>query len=449
VQTRLRPQLFFITKRIGGKSLFKKKAMPGGILFRPGFGNAGELPYEELPAPPVITIPLVQHRETPARPVVKAGDHVSAGQMIGEASGADGAPVHASVSGVVTDISHCRWSRNPSALSVTIENDGRDEFASPIAYDRPWQETEPAGLIDKIRLGGIVDWNGAAGVPVHTKLATARGEKTVTLVISFLATEPYCSAGVRLCAGQGDKLAAGIALCMKMSGAASCVMAAGETVSPLLQAAKELREVPLVLIKRAKYPLHEERFAARAAAAGSRSVVISAACVLEVRAAIEELMPSFRRTVAVAGPAVKTPKLLAARIGTPCGLLFEACGADVARAEKYVAGGPLSGVALPDPAMPLTKATSVLLALCGTFPAEREFPCIGCRRCYAVCPVRLEPAGLAQLACAGNAPELEERGVTECLECGCCSYACPSKVNLVHYLMLGKSLVRARGGAAS
>jgi electron transport complex protein RnfC len=429
--------------------------MPGGVFFRHGFGDTDALPSEEFPAPPVVTIPLVQYGETPARPIARPGDHVSAGQMIGEAAGPGGAPVHASVSGVVTDVSRCRWSRDPSAMSVTIENDGRDEFASPIAYDRPWSEAEPAGLIDKIKLSGIVDWNGATGVPVHTRLAAAQGEKNVRLVINFLATEPYCSAGQRLCAGQGEKLAAGIALCMKMSGAASCVMAAGEAAYPVLQAAHELSEVPLVWLKRAKYPLHEERFAARAAMAdqraapGQRCVVISAAAVLEVRAAIEELMPSYTRTVTVAGPAVQSPKLLTARIGTPVKLLLEACGADFARAKKIVAGGPLSGVAVPDVEMPVTKATAALLALDKTFFAEQQYPCIGCRRCYAVCPVGLEPARLARLARAGNVPELEERGVMECLECGCCSYECPSKVNLVHYVMSGKSLVRARAGAAS
>ncbi|MBN2188180.1 MAG: RnfABCDGE type electron transport complex subunit C [Chitinispirillaceae bacterium] len=427
--------------------------MPGGIRFKPGLCDAGVLPFEELPAPPVVTIPLVQYRETPARPVVKAGDHVSAGQMIGEAAGPDGAPVHASVSGVVADLSRCRWSHIPSAVAVTIENDGRDEFASPIAYDRPWREAEPHEIIDKIRLSGIVDWNGSAGVPVHVKLAAARHKEKVTLAVSFLATEPCCSAGQRLCAGQGEKIAAGIALCMKMAGAASCVMAAGETVYPLLQASKELEGTPLVLIRRAKYPLHEERFVARAAvkaaARGAAVVVISAACVLEVRAAVEELKPSFTRTVTVAGPAVKTPKLLAVRIGTPCRALLEACGVEFTRAKKIVAGGPLSGMALPDVGMPVTKATAALLALDRTFPAEQRYPCIGCRRCYAVCPVRLEPARLAQLARAGNGPELEKRGVLECLECGCCSYVCPSKVNLVHFMMLGKSLVRARGGAAS
>jgi electron transport complex protein RnfC len=436
--------------------LSAKRAMPGGIFFKPGPGNAGELPFEELPAPSAVTIPLVQYRETPARPLVGPGDRVSMGQMIGSACGGGGAPVHASVSGTVTDVSRCRWAADPAAMSVTIENDGRDEFASPIPYDGPWREAEPAGLLEKLKKSGVIDGNGDRCVALHEKFSAAQGGKADTLVVSLLSTEPYCPVAPFVTAGQIEKLAAGVALCRKLAGAERCVIIAGETDGRVLQAAPSLRGFPLVIMKKARYPQHEERFAARAAGAASRrrrtaagrSVVVSAPAVLAARAAIEELMPDISRIVTVAGPAVSAPKHLTARIGTPLRLLLEACGADLARAEKIVAGGPVSGAAVPDPAMPVTKSTHTLLVLDRTPCAGQQHPCIGCRRCYAVCPVRLEPSHLARLARAERTEELERRGVMECLECGCCAYVCPSKVNLVHFLMSGKSLVRRRRGGA-
>jgi len=55
--------------------------------------------------PPQVQIPLAQHIGAPARPVVRAGDRVAAGDLIGEIpAGSLGARVHASISGQVTAV---------------------------------------------------------------------------------------------------------------------------------------------------------------------------------------------------------------------------------------------------------------------------------------------------------------------------------------------------------
>ena len=33
----------------------------------------------------------------------------------------------------------------------------------------------------------------------------------------------------------------------------------------------------------------------------------------------------------------------------------------------------------------------------------------------------------------------QELGLLDCIECGTCSYICPAKRNLVHYVKLGKA----------
>jgi hypothetical protein len=67
----------------------------------------GELGFAGLVEPERVSIPLSQHVGAPARPVVRIGDGVERGQVIGEADKtAVGARVHASIDGVVTDVDH-------------------------------------------------------------------------------------------------------------------------------------------------------------------------------------------------------------------------------------------------------------------------------------------------------------------------------------------------------
>ena len=445
--------------------VFNRKTIPGGIFFKPAQWNTDSLPIENFPAPPVVTIPLLQNKEAPARPVVKAGDYVAVGQMIGEATDSSGAPLHASVSGTVTKVSRYPYVRDPSVVSVTIENDGKDEFASPIPYDKPWTESGADELIGKIRLSGIINWSCGTGVPVHAGFAAAQGKKIDTIIINALATEPHRSADLRLCIDQIEKVAVGIAICKRITGASKCVVIAGGKTPKILQALSVLPAgirpdgFSAVRIPKAKYPQHEERFVVRAcmrACSGIDCVVIGAAAVAAVRDAIVELIPSYEHAVTVAGPAVGSPKhLRRVRLGTPVGRLLEACGTDFSKMKKLVAGGPMTGIAVQDMETPVTKATHALLALDKTFPGLRQYPCSGCRRCSMVCPLRLEPSRLAELAqagaagldgMAGTAAELDERGILECIECGCCAYVCPSKINLVHYLSFGKWLAGERKG---
>jgi Na+-translocating ferredoxin:NAD+ oxidoreductase RnfC subunit len=52
-----------------------------------------------------VIIPLKQHVGVPCRSLVKEGDRVKAGEMIGDLpEGSLGAPVHASITGVVAAV---------------------------------------------------------------------------------------------------------------------------------------------------------------------------------------------------------------------------------------------------------------------------------------------------------------------------------------------------------
>ena len=67
----------------------------------PNRKNTAELAALRLPIPETVEIPMSMHIGAPAIPVVKPGENVRVGQLIGKAGGFVSAPVYASVSGTV------------------------------------------------------------------------------------------------------------------------------------------------------------------------------------------------------------------------------------------------------------------------------------------------------------------------------------------------------------
>lgn len=56
----------------------------------------------------------------------------------------------------------------------------------------------------------------------------------------------------------------------------------------------------------------------------------------------------------------------------------------------------------------------------------------------------LEPYMLAKLSQHGRTDDLAARHVTDCMECGCCSYSCMAGRRLVDWIKVGKALVRKK-----
>ena len=53
----------------------------------------------------------------------------------------------------------------------------------------------------------------------------------------------------------------------------------------------------------------------------------------------------------------------------------------------------------------------------------------------------LEPYLLSRLARLQKWDMAEEHNTIDCIECGCCSYTCPSNLSLLDYIRIGKQTV--------
>ncbi|MBN1130135.1 MAG: RnfABCDGE type electron transport complex subunit C [Chitinispirillaceae bacterium] len=443
--------------------MIKKPKVRGGVALKLDAADAEPQAIETLPAPEQVVIPLIHHDGVPAVPCVATGDLVACGQCIGKAAHHAAVPVHASVSGTVRSIVPWPFSVRRDAMSMVIENNGRDEFASPIPYDKPVEECTAGDLFRRIEQSGIIDTNVNA-VPLLQKLEAAAGAKPDLLVVNALVTEPFADARLSIMHAYAEKIFTGIMLCMKITGAAKCRVAVNEKRPGAYKAFSSLAlaqggEQITIAALRPNYPFHHERLLARAFTGvtlrGSKSsldagcMVIGCEALAAVHDAVMEFRPCYERVVAVGGPAAAAPKTFRVRIGTPVQTLLAACETDVEACAKVVDGGPLSGNALQELSTPVLKTSSAIIALDKPSLFIESLPCMKCRRCHEVCPSGLEPARLVLAVQKRDIEAARACGIAACLECGCCSYVCPSRINLVHWLRYGKSLSRRSQSQAS
>jgi electron transport complex protein RnfC len=178
-------------------------------------------------------------------------------------------------------------------------------------------------------------------------------------------------------------------------------------------------------------------------------VVHNVGTAFAVYEAVQKNKPLMERVVTVTGKDVKNPVNLLVRIGTPVNALIEAAGGLPDNTGKVVSGGPMMGKALNSVEVPIAKGTSgILIIPREETPRGKMKVCIRCSKCVDVCPMGLEPYLLMTLAQKELNERAEEEKILDCIECGSCSFTCPSDRPLLDYIRLGKktvtSLIRER-----
>ncbi|MBR1568351.1 MAG: SLBB domain-containing protein, partial [Lachnospiraceae bacterium] len=161
--------------------------------------------------------------------------------------------------------------------------------------------------------------------------------------------------------------------------------------------------------------------------------------------AVVEGIPLFTRIVTVTGDAIVNPQNYRVRLGTSFQeLIEEAGGYKNGEPAKIIAGGPMMGKAVFTTDIPLVKGSSAILCMQEDEVAACEpSNCIRCGRCVSVCPGRVVPAKLADLAERGKIEEFVANDGMECCECGCCSYVCPAKRHLTQTISATRKAVLA------
>ena len=409
---------------------------------------------EAIPVPPEVKLSMSMHCGTPANPVVAVGDYVKVGQVIGEAAGAVSAPVHASVSGTIKSIDYIDSLTGEKTVTVTITSDGNQT---------PWEGIKPppkisslAQLLEAVKDSGAVESDGA-GSPAAHELAMENYNTLDYLLVNGLESEPGIASNASAMTNDSEYVWEGVKLLKMYLGPRRLVICIENTKPEIIKKIKELSAGALgieVCALEPRYPQGQRKalvynVTGRVVPEGGRTadigcIVINCAAVAAIARYVKTGSPLVSKCVTVGGPAVVNPKNVIAPIGTPVSELLDHCGGLKGDVKKIILGsGPMTGTAIPNTDIPITKATNAVLALSGknAVPPEAS-ACIKCGRCVKVCPMRLLPPYIEKAFDQKKPEKLSKFKVDICAECGCCAYTCPAKRPLAQVMALSKGMLK-------
>lgn len=418
----------------------------------PHFKNTVECAPISIAPPQKVVIPMAQHIGRPANPVVKIGDLVKIGQVIGEASAFVSAPIHASISGKVTAIDDVMMPNGTHSKAVVITSDGLMEMDESIKAPKVESKEEFLSAVQSSGLVGL----GGAGFPAFVKLSIPADKKVDTLVINGAECEPYITSDNRTMLDKAELVIEGINLVRKYTGIpnAKIVVESNKPkgIKSLKDAIGKSEGIEVVTVP-SSYPQGAEKVmvyntTGRVIGAGKLPldvgvVVMNITSIAFLAEYIRTGKPLVEKVLTLDGSCVAKPGNFIVPIGTPISHLVEQAGGLKDEAAKILMGGPMMGIAVYDFEAPVMKNNNAILIFNekdATTP--KETACINCGRCTASCPFNLMPGAIERAYVKGDGERLITLAVNSCMECGCCSYVCPARKELADTNKAAKAFLR-------
>ncbi|OJX90565.1 MAG: electron transporter RnfC [Paludibacter sp. 47-17] len=406
--------------------------------------------------PGQVVIPLAHYIGTPADPVVKRGDIVKVGQIIGQASGFISANVHSSVSGKVVKLDVQLDASGYKRPAVFIEVDG-DEWLETIDRNPEIKREctlSKQEIIEKIKAAGIVGLGGAT-FPAHVKLMPPPGKKAEVLIINAVECESYLTCDHQLMMEHGEEILIGVTILMKALEVNRAIIGVENNKKDAIQLLKKLaadyKGIEVEALK-VRYPQGGEKqlidaLIRRQVPSGRIPVEVGAvvqnvATTYAIYEAVQKNKPMVERVMTITGKDAPNPGNYRVRLGTYLSNVVEEAGGVPEGTGKIVGGGPMMGRSLMNLNIPMAKGSSGVVFIRDAEAIRKPVQnCIRCTKCVTVCPMGLEPYLLMAQSERNMWTEMEANRTMDCLECGSCSYTCPSNRPLLDYIRFGKSTV--------
>lgn len=421
------------------------------------YKNTAGCETEVMPIPDIVKISMSQNIGAPCKPLVKKGDEVKVGQIIGDTDAFVSVPVHASVSGKVTGIETQRNAMGGMDTLVVIEADKEQTLSEDIKAP---EITDMSSFVAAVRASGLVGLGGAS-FPTHIKFNPKNKDEVDTLIINGAECEPFITSDHRTMLEDAQNVIDGALEIMKYLETSQCYIGIEDNKPDAIalfdkmfaeQGITNMKTFPL----QARYPKGAERVLiyeitgkecpAGVLPADLGVIVSNVTSVAFFGQYLKDGIPLIKKRMTIDGDAVANPKNIIAPLGTQIHDIMEFCGGYKEAPEKILMGGPMMGRAIFSDEMPIVKNNNAILAFSKAQAyIPEETACINCGRCHQACPFNLLPTGLAEAYERRDAQRLSDLQVMQCMECGSCSFVCPARRPLAFMNKLGKGIVKEAG----
>lgn len=417
----------------------------------PHYKNTADTHSVIMPAPDTVTIPMIQHIGLPSKPIVKVGDTVKVGQVIAEAGGYVGVPIHSSVSGIVKQFENIQLASGAFVEAIVIASDGE---MTPCELISPKNVTNYNEFIAAVRDSGVVGFGGA-GFPTAVKLDIKDLSRVDTIIINGAECEPYITSDTRTMLEDADYIVDGLRLLNEFLGVKNIIIGIENNKQKCIKLLKEKTgNLPFVKVKTLKslYPQGAEKViiynsTGRIVPEGKLPIdvgviVINCATLAAISKYIKTGMPVVSKCITVDGSAIKNPQNVIVPIGTSIAKVVEFCGGYSCEPSKILYGGLMMGISVKSDNSPVLKNNNAIIALNEKdSKSHPTTPCIRCGKCISSCPLKLNPVLISKGYKSEDADILKKATANLCMECGCCSYICPTKQPLVQRNKLAKAML--------
>ncbi|MFA9376127.1 MAG: proline reductase-associated electron transfer protein PrdC [Lachnotalea sp.] len=278
---------------------------------------------------------LKQHIGKIALACVSVGDEVKSGQLIARADEGLSLNVHASVSGVIKQV---------TAKYIDIKKDLAEEEYIQLA------ESDPLELIKEAGLCGM----GGAGFPTNVKLETNLSQEGV-VIVNAAECEPILEHNIQRILTNPKGVIEGLRIAMEITKAPKGVFALKEKHSDAITILKKYLENNMeVILLPDLYPMGEERAVIREVTgklldtqslpSAANAVVINLETVFRIYEAVVLKKPVISKDITVGGAVENgTTVYQDVPIGTQINTLLEMADGLKADVGELIMGGPFTG----------------------------------------------------------------------------------------------------------